>query len=77
MEYVSQEYKKILEMLDGAEDCKWIYESLIQISILYNSLSNKWLAPEDQIHSWIRELKRLDPLRKGRWHDIEEGLKAY
>lgn len=77
LEYIGLEYSKVLEMLDGAEDCKWIYQSLIQISILYNTLSNDWPAPWDQIQSWIRELKRLDPLRIGRWHDIERGLKSY
>lgn len=75
LEYINLEYNKVLEMLDGAEDCKWIYQSLIQISILYNTLSNEWPAPGDQIRKWVRELKRLDPLRKGRWHDIEKGLK--
>lgn len=74
LEYISREFNKVLEMLDGAEDCKWIYQSLIQVSMLHNTLSNDWPAPWDQIQSWIRELKRLDPLRMGRWHDIEETL---
>lgn len=75
LEYIGLEFKKVLEMLDGGEDCKWIFQSLIQISILYNTFSNDWPAPLDQIQNWIHELKRLDPLRVGRWHDIEEGLK--
>lgn len=77
LEYLSLEYKKVLEMLDGAEDCKWIYQSLIQTSVLYKNLSNKWPAPGGQIKSWIRELQQLDPLRKGRWHDMEKGLEVY
>ena len=75
LEYIGLEYKKVLEMLDGAEDCKWIYQSLIHISMLYNTFSNDWPAPLGQIQNWIHELKRLDPLRMGRWQNIEEGLK--
>ena len=77
LEYISLEHEKVLEMLDGAEDCKWIYQSLIQISVLYKSLGNEWPAAGKQIKNWIRELKQLDPLRKGRWHDIEKSLESY
>ncbi|KAI9804216.1 MAG: hypothetical protein M1825_001618 [Sarcosagium campestre] len=37
---VSHELAEIHEMLDGAEDCKWIYEALLQFSILVNDLSS-------------------------------------
>lgn len=74
LEYISQEYDKVLEMLDGAEDCKWIYQSLIQISMLHKTLSSKWPASVDQIKNWVHELQRLDPLRKGRWLDLGKDL---
>ncbi|CAD6583084.1 MAG: Rab geranylgeranyltransferase [Alectoria sarmentosa] len=34
--YVRDEIVKVQAMLDGAEDCKWIYQSLISLSILYH-----------------------------------------
>ncbi len=76
LEYIRKEYDKVLEMLVGAEECKWIYQALIQISTLYKSLSNKWPSAEVQIKNWIRELRHLDPLRKGRWHDMEKDLEV-
>lgn len=68
------EIDKLLEMLDEAEDCKWIYQSLIQLSRMHNSQSHKWPVRENQIRSWFAELKKLDPLRNGRWNDIEQQI---
>jgi geranylgeranyl transferase type-2 subunit alpha len=76
LEYVSQEYDKVLEMLDGADDCKWIYQSLIQILMLHKTLNTKCPASMDQIKHWVYELQRLDPLRKGRWLDVEKDLEV-
>lgn len=39
-EYLNNEYEKILDMKDGAEDCKWIYQSLIQFSINFKNLGH-------------------------------------
>ena len=72
--YVKKEYDDLLEMLDGAEDCKWIYQALIQLSTIHRFLSTKWPTEENQIRDWISQLQTLDPLRKGRWHNLEKTL---
>ena len=72
--YVDQQIENLLDMLDGAEDCKWIYQSLIELSILRKRLSNEWPSQRDQIQGWLLQLHSLDPLRKGRWQDLERSL---
>lgn len=72
--YLEKEIEKLLEMLDGAEDCKWIYQSLIQLSRTHKELSHRWPAQESQIRTWFMELQKLDPLRHGRWSDLEKQL---
>lgn len=74
LEFLEEEIEKLLEMLDEAEDCKWIYQSLIQLSRMHNAQSHIWPAQEHQIKTWFAELKKLDPLRSRRWNDIEQQL---
>lgn len=73
-EYVTQEIGRLQEMLDGAEDCKWIYQSLISLSILHKSLGGRWPVGMSEIGHWVDELTRLDPLRAKRWADLRREL---
>ena len=75
-EYVTQEIGRLQEMLDGAEDCKWIYQSLIGLSILQKSLRGRWPAGTSAIGHWVDELTKLDPLRAKRWADLRRELEA-
>ena len=75
-EYVIQEIGRLQEMLDGAEDCKWIYQSLISLSMLHKSLTGKWLIGLSEIGHWIDELTKLDTLRAKRWADLRRELEA-
>ena len=76
VEYVTQELGRLQEMLDGAEDCKWIYQSLISLSVLYKSLRGKWPVGRGEIWQWVDELAKLDPLRANRWADLRQDLEA-
>lgn len=76
LEYIIGEIDKILEMLDGAEDCKWIYQSLIQLSTMYKASSGMWPDQAASISDWLSELRKLDPLRTGRWTDLERALQT-
>jgi geranylgeranyl transferase type-2 subunit alpha len=62
-------------MLDGAEDCKYIYLALMDCTLLASKVEGN-LSQEDrgQILSWLSEVKKLDPLRRQRWLDFEKGL---
>lgn len=71
MAYVRNEITKVREMLDGAEDCKWIYQSLIHLNFLYHELGNSWFEETSRLDEYIDELTKLDPLRLGKWNDLK------
>ncbi|KAJ5871783.1 uncharacterized protein N7529_004136 [Penicillium soppii] len=76
LEYIRSEIQEIQEMLDGAEDCKYIYQALIEYTMLASKVEGDSLSSDDreQILSWLSELKKLDPLRRERWLDFEKTL---
>jgi len=74
--YLRRELETISDMLDGAEDCKWIYQALIHCTVLVSRIEGDLSqAAKQSLSEWLSELKILDPLRKGRWIDLEDSLK--
>ena len=69
--YVRKEILKVREMLDGAEDCKWIYQSLIHLNHMYHELGNDWFEEASHIDQYVDELVKLDPMRAGKWKDLK------
>ena len=61
-------------MLDGAEDCKWIYQSLIQLNFLYHEVENEWFEEANHVKGYIEEITKLDPLRLGKWNDLKDQI---
>lgn len=76
LEYAQREIDEIQDMLDGAEDCKYIYQALIECTLLESKIQGTVPSVEQKknILNWLSELKRLDPLRQGRWLDFEKSL---
>ncbi|KAJ5635744.1 uncharacterized protein N7484_009057 [Penicillium longicatenatum] len=73
--YLRQEIENIQEIIDGAEDCKYIYQALIECTVLVSKVTGILEEEDrDQILSWLSELKQLDPLRQRRWLDFELSL---
>ncbi|KAK5719833.1 Rab geranylgeranyltransferase [Elasticomyces elasticus] len=74
--YLEQEIESVKEMLDGAEDCKYIYQALLEYSGRYLALEpgTKTVTTSD-LGEWLRELRKIDPLREGRWRDLERKMK--
>ncbi|KAJ6090400.1 hypothetical protein N7486_009215 [Penicillium sp. IBT 16267x] len=73
--YLRQEIENIQEIIDGAEDCKYIYQALIECTVLVSKVTGSLEEEDrDQILSWLSELKQLDPLRQRRWLDFEQTL---
>ena len=68
--YLSAEIDKVLEMLDGAEDCKWIYQALIHMSNLYYKIAGERPSQASTLEEWLQQLERIDTLRAGRWQDV-------
>ncbi|KAL4953133.1 hypothetical protein BDW69DRAFT_166046 [Aspergillus filifer] len=76
LEYVHREIEEIQEMLDGAEDCKYLYQALIDCTLLAARVGGTKPEGEQraQLLDWLSELKKLDPLRAGRWLELEQSL---
>ncbi|KAK3071127.1 Rab geranylgeranyltransferase [Teratosphaeriaceae sp. CCFEE 6253] len=71
--YLEQELESVLEMLDGAEDCKYIYQALLEYSSRLRSdggPSHEAVANRGAMEGWLQELRKIDPLREGRWKDL-------
>ena len=73
--YYEQEIERIKEMLEDFDDCKWIYQALVQYCcelVKFRHGPNESL--DDGLPHWIAELRRLDPMRTGRWDDLQNSL---
>ncbi|KIN02621.1 hypothetical protein OIDMADRAFT_195222 [Oidiodendron maius Zn] len=77
IEYATKQLVNLRDMLDGAEDCKWIYNALLEYTLALSRMQNRQPLEVDkeECRSWLAELRKLDPLRSGRWDDVEKSLK--
>jgi geranylgeranyl transferase type-2 subunit alpha len=73
--YYEHEMEYIREILDDEADCRWIYEGLLSLAQAYLEVDagTGWVTTAD-MRAWLSELKRLDPLRFGRWEDLGRKL---
>jgi geranylgeranyl transferase type-2 subunit alpha len=73
--YYEHEMEYIREILEDEADCKWIYEALLGLAEAYlEADAGTRLFTTKDMRAWLVELKRLDPLRRGRWDDLERRL---
>lgn len=72
--YVFQEIHRVQEMLDGVENCKWVYQSLIDLSVLSRKSTQHPYAPTEAPTLWVDKLLDFDPLRRGRWEELKKTL---
>lgn len=69
--YIVQALEVMQDLRECAEDCKWVYQALLQYTTLEHFLKNEPLtAVRGQLTEWLKELRQLDPLREGRWTDL-------
>lgn len=73
--YYEHELEYIREILEDEADCKWIYEALLGLAAAYFGVeAGTGSFTTKDMRLWLDELKRLDPLRRGRWADLEGRL---
>ncbi|KAF2277589.1 protein prenylyltransferase [Westerdykella ornata] len=74
-EYYAHEMDYMREILDDEPDCKWIYERLLDLATCYLQVEGgtKSFTTLD-LRKWLDQLKRIDPLRKGRWEELGAKL---
>ncbi|TKA36468.1 hypothetical protein B0A54_13469 [Friedmanniomyces endolithicus] len=73
--YLEREIGSVREMLEGAEDCKYIYQALLEYSGRYLEVEAEGeKVTLEEMRGWLRELRGIDPLREGRWRDLERKM---
>lgn len=74
--HYEHEMEYIKEILEDETECKWIYEALLDLAEGYLLVEAGTTAITTvEMKAWLSQLKRLDPLRHGRWVDLEVRLK--
>ncbi|KAG4430503.1 hypothetical protein IFR05_014008 [Cadophora sp. M221] len=78
VEYVERQLAILRDMLDGAEDCKWIYDALIEYTMALCLMEEREPQVDEKADckAWLEELRKLDPFRSGRWDDLEKSLRG-
>ncbi len=78
VEHVTRQLAILRDMLDGAEDCKWIYNALIEYTMALCQMEERTsrIDESQDCKAWLVELRKLDPLRSGRWDDLENFLRG-
>lgn len=78
IEYVTRQLVNLRDMLDGAEDCKWIYIALLEYTLALSRMRSRQPLDEEkeECRAWLTELRKLDPLRAGRWDDTDKVLRC-
>lgn len=76
--YVEQEIVDIKDLLEDYDDSKLIYEALIEYTLALSALKKRKPSEDeelaDDLRDWLSKLKTLDPMRKGRWNDMEKEM---
>lgn len=75
LEYLEVQIDSLKDMLEGADDCKWIFQALLTYTAEYIDIEagNKKVSTVE-MRSWLEQLETLDPLRRGRWQDWKARL---
>jgi geranylgeranyl transferase type-2 subunit alpha len=75
--YIASEREFVEELLEDTTDCKWVYQALTELALLEAKLDGSMsYESETKILGWVAQLKALDPLRKGRWMDLEKSVSS-
>ncbi|ATY67225.1 protein prenyltransferase [Cordyceps militaris] len=71
---LSREIEFIKDLLEDYNDVKWIFEMLIEYSLLIYKLRNEPLSDEkkSEIEGWVAIIMKLDPQRSNRWKQLGE-----
>ncbi|KAK0639210.1 hypothetical protein B0T16DRAFT_422635 [Cercophora newfieldiana] len=71
--YITREIDDIKDLLEDYPDYKLIYEALLDYTLSLCQVEGRKpdSSEKEQLIEWLRQLKRLDPMRDGRWTDLE------
>lgn len=73
--YLEQELDSVKHLLDSAEDCRYFYQALLEYSASYLELeAGRKEVTTREMAGWLAELRKIDPLREGRWRDLDAEM---
>ncbi|KAM3450402.1 hypothetical protein NHJ6243_009808 [Beauveria neobassiana] len=74
---ISRQVDFIKDLLEDYHDVKWIFEMLLEYTLLTYKLRNEPLGVEQskELVGWVASIKRLDPQRFNRWQELAKKLK--
>lgn len=73
--YLTREIEEIKELAEDYDDVKWIYEALMEYTIALGELREFDDEEREHLRGWLGRLRVLDPMRRGRWDDVEGSWK--
>lgn len=78
-DFITKQLVELQDLLDGAEDCKWIYNALFDYTKALIALQERKASAEEtnNLKVWLAELRKLDSLRTGKWDEMEKELLPY
>ncbi|AEO61538.1 hypothetical protein MYCTH_2311786 [Thermothelomyces thermophilus ATCC 42464] len=75
--YLRREIDEIKDLLEDYEDVKLSYEGLFEYTLYLCQLEER--QPDEteraDLAAWLGKLKQLDPMRNGRWADLERDCR--
>lgn len=74
--YINREIEDIKDLLEDYDDCKLLYERLMDYTLELATLERRHPSSDEKtaLKTWLLKLRELDPLRTGRWNDTVELL---
>lgn len=77
--YLKQEITDIRELSEDYDDCKLIYEKLLEYTAALSALEGRQPTSDEMtdMEAWLLTLRRLDPMKQGRWNDMDKSLALY
>ncbi|KAI1506618.1 hypothetical protein F5X99DRAFT_11043 [Biscogniauxia marginata] len=75
--YLRSEIDEIEDLLADYANIKWIYEALLEYTLALERLEQR--AERDGgkasgLQTWLARVRALDPMRAGRWNDVEREI---
>ena len=75
--HARHEIEEIKDLLEDYPSTKWIYEALLEYTLALMGLE-QGTVPRDgelgDLQNWLAKLRTLDPMRMGRWDDVERQM---
>jgi geranylgeranyl transferase type-2 subunit alpha len=76
LNYIIADIADTKDLLEDYDDCKLIYEALIECTLALSTLEKRRPSEGEMsdMDTWLSKLQVLDPMRSGCWNDMRRQL---